>query len=69
MRSIIVISASENDIKELENHAKEMGIGFKVVGRVKDNPHLSLKIGNTEIQENMEEIRKGWENRLKELLD
>ncbi len=69
MRSIIVISASENDIKELENKAKEMGIGFKVVGKVQNNPQLSLKIGNTELQENIEELRKGWENKLKELLD
>ena len=69
MRSIIVISTSDEFLEELENKAKDLGIGFKVVGKTKNNLELSLKIGNIEIQDDMEKIRKEWENKLKKLLD
>jgi len=69
MRSIVVISASEKDIPELEGKAKETGIGFKIIGKVKESPILSLKVGNADISENMEVLRDSCENRLKELLD
>ena len=69
MRSIVVISIRENDIKELEKKAKDSGIGFKVVGKVKNNQQLYLKIGNTELQEDIKELRNIWEQQLKVLLD
>ncbi|WP_457621220.1 phosphoribosylformylglycinamidine synthase subunit PurL [Persephonella sp.] len=69
MRSIIVISASEQDLSSLEADAKSLAIGFKVIGRVKDNPYLDLRIGDLRINDNMEELRKGWEGVLKELLE
>ncbi|WP_457642303.1 phosphoribosylformylglycinamidine synthase subunit PurL [Persephonella sp.] len=69
MRSIVVISASEKNIPELESKAKELEIGFKVVGKIKGDEALSMKVGNIEIEDSMTDLRKGWENRLKELLD
>ena len=69
MRSIIVISTSESNIKELENQAKELGIGFKVVGKVKEKPELTLKVSNLEIKENMEYLRELWEGTFRKILE
>jgi len=69
MRSIVVISAEEKDIPYLEAKARELALGFKVVGRTTDRPELSLKIGSISINESTEEIRKLWESSLKRLLD
>jgi len=69
MRSIIVISASDNDIPYLEAKTRELAIGFKIVGRVVDKPELNLKVGNITINDNMEELKNLWENSLKHLLE
>ncbi len=69
MRSIVVISLSEDNIDFLRQRAKEIGMDFKIVGKVLENPELNLKINGIEIKENMEILRKGWEFKLKELLD
>lgn len=69
MRSIIVISVSDDNVKKLEEKAKELEIGFKVIGKVKDNGKLTLKVGNTEVKDNLKEIRNLWESSLKNLLD
>ena len=69
MRSIIVISADENNIKILEEKAKKLGIGFKIVGKVQEKPELQLKVGGVQITENLEDLRSLWENRIKEILD
>ncbi len=68
MRTVVVISLSEENISELKQNAKDLGIGFKVLGKVKDEPILNLKVGDVEIKEDLKEIRNQWENRLKELL-
>ncbi len=69
MRSLIVISASEKDIPYLEAKAKEMVVGFKVIGVVRGNPQLNIKVGDILVQENLNELRSKWENRLYEILD
>jgi phosphoribosylformylglycinamidine synthase len=69
MRSIVVISLGEENISELQQKAKEIGLDLKIVGKVKSNPELNLKIGNVEIRESMEKLKNIWQNRLKELLD
>ncbi len=69
MRSIVVISASREDIPYLEAKAREMVLGFKVLGTVESNPVLNIKVGNIEFSEDMNRIRNLWENRLKDLLD
>lgn len=69
MRSIIVISTSEDNLKELEDKAKKLGIGFKIVGKVKNELKLTLKVGDTKIEGNLEKLRKLWESRLTEILD
>ncbi len=69
MRSIVVISASERDMLNLAQKANELGLGFKIVGKVKNDSELKLKIGNLEINDNMEELKANWENKLKQLLD
>ncbi len=69
MRSIVVISASREDIPYLEAKAREMVLGFKVLGTVESNPVLNIKVGNIEFSEDMNRLRNLWENRLKDLLD
>ncbi|SNZ09433.1 phosphoribosylformylglycinamidine synthase [Persephonella hydrogeniphila] len=68
MRSIVVISASQKNIPYLEAKAKEMALGFKVIGVVKGSAEFSLKIGEIQIKDNIEELRSFWENRLNKLL-
>ncbi|RMD46757.1 MAG: phosphoribosylformylglycinamidine synthase subunit PurL, partial [Aquificota bacterium] len=46
MRSIVVISTDEGSVNELKEKANEIGIGFKIVGKVKNNKSLSLRVGN-----------------------
>ena len=69
MRSLVVISASPEDIKELEKKAKDLGLGFKVVGKIDSSKKLKLKVGKEYIEENMEALKDSWENSLKNLLD
>jgi phosphoribosylformylglycinamidine synthase len=69
MRSIVVISALEEDVPYLEAKAKELSIGFKIIGAVNDSLSMDLKIGDISISESIEDIRKMWENRLKEILE
>ncbi len=69
MRSIVVISASKDNIPYLEAKAREMALGFKLIGSVIDSPVLNLKVGDMVLSEDMNELRNLWENRLKDLLD
>ncbi|WP_457640256.1 phosphoribosylformylglycinamidine synthase subunit PurL [Persephonella sp.] len=69
MRSIIVISALQKDVPYLEAKARELALGFKVVGRVTEKPELKLTINEEILQDSTEELRKLWENSLKQLLD
>ncbi len=69
MRSIVVISTDEGSVNELKEKANEIGIGFKIVGKVKNNKSLSLRVGNEVVEDNIEDLRKEWETKLKELLD
>ncbi|WP_457643697.1 phosphoribosylformylglycinamidine synthase subunit PurL [Persephonella sp.] len=69
MRSIVVISAKEKDIPYLEAKARELAIGFRVIGKVTERPELNLKIGELSIEDSTEELKNLWENSLKHLLD
>ncbi|WP_456384324.1 phosphoribosylformylglycinamidine synthase subunit PurL [Persephonella sp.] len=69
MRSIVVISAKEKDILYLEAKARELAIGFRVIGKVTERPELNLKIGELSIEDSTEELKNLWENSLKHLLD
>ena len=69
MRSLIVISVSKDDLEALKERAEKSGVGFKVLGRVSNDGKLKLKIGNKEVEEDMNNLRALWENSLKELLD
>ena len=64
MRTIVVISISEENINEIESKAKAFGIGFKIVGKVKEIPEFYLKIGNKEVKGDVREFREIWENSL-----
>ncbi len=69
MRSIVVISASPENIKDLQQKAKELGLGFKVIGKTTDNSKLKLKVGNQEVEEDIENLKTLLEGSLKNLLD
>jgi len=69
MRSIVVISINEENLNDLKEKAKNNGIGFKVVGKVIGDKKLYLKAGNIEIEYDVEELRKEWENSLNNLLN
>ncbi len=69
MRSLIVISVSEENLNKLKEIADNIGVGFKVIGKVNNTDKLKLKVGDIEVEENIKNLRDLWENRLKELLD
>ncbi len=69
MRSLVVITVSEENIKDLKKEAEKSGIGFKVLGKVTKDKELKLQINNETITENMEFLRNVWENSLERLLD
>ncbi len=64
MRTIIVISTTEESIDKLKTKAETLEIGFKVVGKVKDNTQLNLKVGNKIILEDMKKIRQLWDGNI-----
>ncbi len=64
MRSLIVISVSDKDLEELKNKAKDMGIGFKVIGRTIGDNKLKLKIGNEYIEEDIVKLKEIWKKSL-----
>ncbi|NPA54014.1 MAG: phosphoribosylformylglycinamidine synthase subunit PurL [Aquificae bacterium] len=69
MRSIIVISLEEKDLKAVKEAAQNLGIGFKTLGRVIDKPVLKLKINSINIEEDISSLRNLWENSVRKLLD
>ena len=69
MRSIVVISVDEGDLSTLRYEADKKGIGFKVIGKIKNDETLKLRIGILEIIENMGDLRKIWERSLSKVLE
>ena len=69
MRSIVVISVDEGDLSTLRYEADKKGIGFKVIGKIKIDETLKLRIGILEIIENMGDLRKIWERSLSKVLE
>ncbi|WP_028950736.1 phosphoribosylformylglycinamidine synthase subunit PurL [Sulfurihydrogenibium subterraneum] len=69
LRSIVVISFEEKDLEKLQTLAKEIGIGFKVVGKIRQEDKLTVKINDKEvINTSITDLRKLYENSLGELL-
>ena len=69
LRSIVVISFEEKDLEKLQTLAKDIGLGFKVVGKIKQEDKLTIKINGKEvINTPITELRKLYENSLGELL-
>ncbi len=69
LRSIIVITFEEKDIKDLEEAAKNLDLGFKIAGKVLEEPVLDLTINDINIKENMENLRNLYENGFKRLME
>ncbi len=69
MRSLVVISVSDENLDFLKEKAKEKNLGFKVIGKVANHNKLKLKIGNEYIENDISELRDLWENSLNKLLD
>jgi len=69
LRSIVVISLKEDDLKILEEEAKKLGLGFKVVGRVLEEDKILLKVNNKVIlEEPLSNLKNLYENGLSKLM-
>ncbi|NPA13160.1 MAG: phosphoribosylformylglycinamidine synthase subunit PurL [Aquificae bacterium] len=69
MRSIVVLSVPQEKAPEVMDIASGIGIPVKALGKVLDEPVLKLRINEKEITEDMEELRKLWEESIPNLLD
>lgn len=69
LRSIVVITFEEKELKEIEEAAKNLDLGFKVVGKVLEEPILDLTINDINIKESMENLRELYENGFKRLME
>ncbi len=69
MRSVVVISIDEGNLSTLRYEADKREIGFKVIGKIKNDETLKLRIGSVEIIENMGNLREIWEGSLGKVLE
>ena len=69
LRSIVVISLKEDDLKILEEEAKKLGLDFKVVGRVLEEDKILLKVNDKVIlEEPLSNLKNLYENGLSKLM-
>jgi phosphoribosylformylglycinamidine synthase II len=69
LRSIVVISLKKDDLKILEEEAKKLGLGFKVVGKVLEEDKILLKVNDKVIlEEPLSNLKNLHENGLSKLM-